>query len=758
MAEAAPSRTDLVILGMHCASCVGRVERALLAVPGVTEASVNLATGRARIAGAAQGGDLVAAVQGAGYEARPVPGRGDPHALEHVHPEPGIPGAGAHDHGRSGARDLLIAALLTLPIVLIEMGGHLVPGLHHWLDMTFGARALAILQFLLATAVLAGPGRGFFRVGWPALRRGSPDMDSLVMLGAGAAWAYSTIATFLPFLMPEAGRQIYFEAAAVIVTLILLGRALEARARGQASAAIARLAALQPRIAHRVRDGAESDIPVAELAVGDLIRVRPGERIPVDGLLLEGGSWVDEAMVTGEPAPVEKAPGSELVGGTVNRTGSFTFRATRVGADTLLGQIVRMVEEAQADKLPIQAAVDRVTLWFVPAVMGIAVLTLLVWLAIDPALGLVNAVAVLIVACPCAMGLATPVSILVGSGRAAELGVLFRRGAALQGLSAVEAVAFDKTGTLTEGRPVLTDLELAPGFERAEVLGLVAAVEARSEHPLAGAILEAAREAAIAVPRAAEFLAEPGFGVSGLVGERRILVGSPRHLARVGADPAIFAAAADRLAALGRSPLYVSIDGRAAAVIAVADRVKPGAAAAIAALKARGLGVAMVTGDNARTARAIAGEIGIEQVEAEVLPGDKVAAVKALQAGGRRVAFVGDGINDAPALAQADIGIAIGTGTDIAIEAADVVLIAGDPALVPTALGISRAVMGNIRENLFWAFAYNAALIPLAAGMLWPAFGVLMSPIFAAAAMALSSLCVVGNALRLRRFRPEGGA
>lgn len=752
MSNIKPPSVDLRIEGMTCASCVGRVERALRAVPGVGEAQVNLATGRARVTLAAAGTGtqaLTEAVAAAGYDATPV-------VADAIQPPDSADAAAGGERWRA----LILAAALTSPLLVVEMGGHIVPALHHRLLMTFGETPLRVFQFALASAVLFGPGRGFFAKGWPALRRGAPDMNSLVMLGAGAAWAYSTVATFLPGTLPAGADHVYFEAAAVIVTLILLGRYLETRARGRASAAITRLLGLNARTARLLRDGAETDVPVESLAVGDVLRVRPGEKVPVDGVVLDGGSWVDEAMITGEPVPVEKGAGAEVIGGTINRSGSFTYRATRVGSETLLAQIVRMVEEAQADKLPIQALVDRVTLWFVPAVMAAAVATFLIWLAFgpSPALAIVNAVAVLIVACPCAMGLATPVSILVGSGRAAELGALFRRGAALQGLSGVSVVAFDKTGTLTEGRPVLTDLALAPGFDRAEVLGLVAAVEARSEHPLAEAIVTAAKAGDLALPEVADFRAEPGMGVIATAAGRRVAVGADRYMRALGVDLGIFGDTANRLAALGRTPIYAAVDGRPAAVLAAADRIKRTAPAAIAALRDLGLGVAMVTGDNARAARAIAAELGIDQVVAEVLPADKVAAVRDLRAGGARVAFVGDGINDAPALAEADVGIAIGTGTDIAIEAADVVLISGDPRNVEAAIGISRATMKNIRQNLFWAFAYNVGLIPVAAGVLYPAFGVLMSPVLAAAAMALSSVCVVGNALRLRRYRSAAAA
>src|SRR5690606_38501910 len=606
------------------------------------------------------------------------------------------------------------------------------------------------------------PGRRFYQQGIPALLRLAPDMNSLVAVGTAAAYGYSLVATFLPALLPSGTVNVYYEAAAVIITLILLGRYLEARARGRTSEAIQRLVGLQPRVAHVQRDGQLVDVPVAEVQTGDLLEVRPGERIPVDGELLDGRSYVDESMITGEPVPVEKTLGSQLVGGTVNQTGAFTLRATAVGGQTVLAQIIRLVEQAQGSKLPIQAVVDRVTMWFVPAVMGAALLTFLVWLLVGPqpalTFALVNAVAVLIIACPCAMGLATPTSIMVGTGRGAELGVLFRKGEALQLLRDARVVAVDKTGTLTEGRPALTDLDVAGGFERSEVLRLVAAVESSSEHPIARAIVEAAEAEGLDVPRARDFDSITGMGVRASVEGRGVEVGADRHMRSLGLDVGAFSATSERLGSEGKSPLYAAIDGRLAAIIAVADPIKADTPAAIAALHALGLKVAMVTGDNARTAQAIADRLGIDEVVAEVLPDGKVESVQALRSAHGRVAFVGDGINDAPALAEADVGIAIGTGTDIAVEAADVVLMSGSLQGVPTAIALSKATIGNIRQNLFWAFAYNTALIPVAAGVLYPAFGILLSPILAAGAMSLSSVFVLANALRLRGFKAVAAA
>jgi len=744
---------------MTCASCVGRVEKALAAVPGVLSASVNLATERATVrflSGAVSFRDLAAAVQQAGY------------VLEQ--PEQAHADAGDREQAARAAeirnlgRAVLIAGVATLPLFVLEMGSHFIPGMHHWLEQTIGTQSWRLVSFVLATFVLFVPGLIFFRKGVPALLRRAPDMNSLVVLGASAAWAFSTVATFAPGLLPSGTANVYFEAAAVIVTLILVGRWIEARAKGQTSQAIRRLMSMQAKTARVLRDGVEQDVPIDSVQAGDLIAVRPGERVPVDGVVTEGSSWLDESMLTGEPIPVEKSAGAKVVGGTLNTTGAFRFEAQQVGAETVLAQIVRMVETAQGAKLPIQALVDRVTGWFVPAVMAVAVLTFAVWylFAPDPALGmaLVAAVAVLIIACPCAMGLATPTSIMVGVGRAAELGVLFRKGEALQALQGVQVIAFDKTGTLTAGRPELTDLTVADGFDEADVLALVAAVEGQSEHPVARALVEAAAARGLSVDRPEDFASVPGKGVAGLVSGRRIEIGADRYMADLGHDVAAFAEAAARLGDEGKTPLYAAIDGKLAAVIAVADPIKPTTAAAIQAMHGLGLKVAMITGDNRRTAAAVARLLGIDEVHAEVMPDGKVAAINALKAGGRRVAFVGDGVNDAPALATADVGLAVGGGADVAIESADVVLTGGDLRGAVSAIGLSRATMSNIRQNLAWAFGYNVLLIPVAAGVLYPAFGYMLSPMLAAGAMALSSVSVVLNALRLRAFKPhiEGAA
>jgi Cu+-exporting ATPase len=741
----------LVIEGMSCASCVGRVEQALQAVPGVGGATVNLATGRAAIRhpeGLVAIPDLVAAVEAAGYEARPLD---EAPAID--------PAARREAEGRALRRDLIAAALLSAPVVVFDMGGHIVPGLH-------GGPITALVQAVLATLVLAWPGRRFFLRGVPGLVRGHPDMNALVALGAGAAYLYSLVSTLAPGLLPAGAAHLYFEASVLIVTLILLGRTLEARAKGRTGEAIARLMDLTPKTARVVRDGAEAEVPLAALRVGDVVRVRPGERVAADGVVVSGTSHVDESMVTGEPVPVRKAPGDRMVGGTLNGRGSLDLRVAAVGGATVLAQITAMVERAQGGKLPIQALVDRVTGRFVPAVIGIAAVTFLAWvlLAPAPALGtaLVNAVAVLIIACPCAMGLATPTAIMVGTGRAAARGVLFRDGAALQSLRDVRVVALDKTGTLTEGRPRVTDFVARSGVAEDEALALAAGLESRSEHPLAGAVVAAARDRGLDLPDPESFEAVEGFGVSGRVAGRTVALGAPRYLDRLGIarDPDL-AARAERLAGAGRSPVHLALDGRHAAVLAVADPVKAGAREAVAALKASGLVVAMVTGDDPGTATGVAKSLGIDHVAAGILPGGKVEAVQRFRAAHGPVAFVGDGINDAPALAEADVGLAIGTGTDIAVESADVVLMSGALDALVEALTLSRAVMTNIRQNLFWAFAYNAALIPVAAGVLVPFGGPALSPILAAGAMAFSSVFVLGNALRLRRAggrpTPVGG-
>ncbi len=747
------SSIEIAVDGMTCASCVGRVEKALKAVAGVQQANVNLATERATVQGTADAAALIAAIENVGYGAQVISADmtvgGDAEAAERAEKKDA--------EQRELKRDFTLAAILTAPVFVMEMGSHLIPGMHSAINATIGMQASWYLQFVLTTLILFGPGIRFFKKGLPALWRLSPDMNSLVAVGSLAAYGYSLVATFAPSLLPSGTIYVYYEAAAVIVTLILLGRLLEARAKGRTSEAIKRLVGLQAKTARVRRDGNVVDLPIASVMAGDIIEVRPGERVPVDGEVIEGSSYVDESMITGEPIPVSKEQGSGVVGSTVNQKGAFAFKATAVGGKTVLAQIIRMVEEAQGSKLPIQGLVDKVTMWFVPAVFAVAGLTFAAWLYFGPSpaltFALVNAVAVLIIACPCAMGLATPTSIMVGTGRGAELGVLFRKGEALQMLKDATIVAVDKTGTLTEGKPALTDLELAQGFERNGVLGLVAAVEAKSEHPIARAIVDAADAVSLELPTVTEFQSVTGLGVKATVDGKRVEIGADRYMVGLGYDVSGFAEVSERLASEGKSPLYAAVDGKPAAIIAVADPIKETTPRAIEALHDLGLKVAMITGDNARTAKAIASRLGIDEVIAEVLPAGKVEAVRRLKSQYGKIAFVGDGINDAPALAEADVGLAIGTGTDIAIEAADVVLMSGSLQGVPNAIALSKATIGNIRQNLFWAFAYNTALIPIAAGVLYPAFGILLSPVFAAGAMAMSSVFVLGNALRLRRFK-----
>ena len=745
---AALSQLSLDIEGLSCASCVGRAEAALRAVSGVVSAEVNLATQRAEIrylTGATRAADLRAASTKAGYPASLRGSEAD--AAEQAQQRRG-------QEITALSRQLSLAAVLTLPVFVIEMGSHMVPAMHHWVMANIGHSNSFLLQFVLATLVLIGPGRHFYSKGVPALLRGAPDMNALVALGTAAAYGFSVISTFFPQVLPVGTANVYFEAACVIVVLILAGRLLEARAKGRTGAAIRKLVSLQPKTAELISGDSVIETPVEEIAPGDLIRLRPGARIAVDGEVTSGSSFVDESMLSGEAVPVEKGKAARLSAGTVNGSGVLEFRATHVGRDTALAQIIQMVEQAQGAKLPVQGMVDRITLWFVPAVLLAACLTVLAWLILGPApalpLALVAGVSVLIIACPCAMGLATPTSIMVGIGRAAQMGVLFRKGDALQKLQSVQVVALDKTGTLTAGHPALTNLQTAQGFVRDEVLRLVGAAEAQSEHPIAKALVAAAGKD---LPKAQSVEALPGFGLRAQVEGNEVLVGAARLMQREGIDAVALAALAQSWAAEGETPFYVALNGQLAAVLAVADPIKQGTAQAIAALQARGIKVAMITGDAEATAQAIATRLGIDAVRAECLPGDKVAAMKELQDSFGSLAFVGDGLNDAPALAAADVGVAIGTGTDVAIEAADVVLVSGDLRGVQDALTISGATMRNIRQNLGWAFGYNVLLVPVAAGVLYPFGGPLLSPVLAAGAMALSSVFVLSNALRLHRLK-----
>ena len=722
------------VTGLHCASCKARLEAALTAVPGVQEARVNLADASATLfmIDHVTPRSVQEAAGRSGYEMEIDSGD--------------FPEQDVQEEATLLARDTLVAAALVLPVFLVEMGGHVYPPVHHFVAQAIGLQTSWILQFLLVGAALAGPGRRFFESGVPTLLRGRPDMNALVALGTSAAFGFSTVATFLPSLLPAGARAVYFEAAGVIIVLILFGRLLEARSKGKAGSAIQALIGLQPRIARVVTEAGDEDRPIERLQPGDRIRVRPGERIPVDGIVVEGSSLVDESMLTGEPMPVTKADGDVVTGATVNGEGALLVRATRVGRDTVLASIVRMVRDAQGTRLPVEALVDQVTAWFVPAVILVAAGTVVAWLAFAPEFALVAGVSVLIVACPCAMGLAVPTSIMAGSGRAAELGVLFRQGDALQRLNRVDTIAFDKTGTLTEGAPHLTHVEVTDGFERSEVLKAAAAVEALSGHPVAHAVTNAVEE----WPEVEGFQSQSGRGVMATVGHLLVRVGSARMMTEAGIDISALADAAAERARQGETAFFVGIGDQLAAALSVADQVKDTAIDAISDLNGGGHRVAMISGDDRDAAEAVAQRLEVGEVFADALPEAKVDVIRELARSGT-IAFVGDGINDAPALASADVGIAIGTGTDVAMETADVVLMSGDPQGVVTAIGLSRDTMRNIRQNLAWAFGYNILLIPVAAGALYPAFGILLSPMLAAAAMALSSVAVVTNALRLRR-------
>jgi len=638
------------------------------------------------------------------------------------------------------------------------MGPMLWPALGGAMTALLPQKAWHWLELLLATPVQFYAGRRFYRHGWAEIRHLNPGMSTLVMMGSSAAYFYSVLAILVPGLFPAGTANLYFEASATIITLILAGKYLEAQAKGRTSAAIRKLMELQPGSASVERDGTFVEVAIGDVVPNDRIRVRPGERIPVDGTVLDGSSYIDVSMVTGEPIPVEATAGSEVVGGTINKNGTFTFRATRVGADTVLARIINMVEEAQAGKPPIQQLADRIAGVFVPAVIVVAAITFVIWSWLGPVPSLnyafVAAVSVLVIACPCAMGLATPTAIMVGTGKGAEMGTLFRQGTALETLARVDTVALDKTGTLTRGEPELTDLHVE-GIDEDTALALIAAAEDNSEHPVARALVAAARARELELSDSSAFNAVPGFGLSADVDGHNVEVGADRYMARLGYSTDTFTDRARQLANEGKTPLYAAVDGRAVAMLAVADPLKDGSRAAIDALHALGLKVAMVTGDNESTARAIAHLAGIDTVLAEVLPEEKAGEVKRLQSDDRRVAFVGDGINDAPALAQSDVGVAIGTGTDIAIEAGDVILMSGDLRGIVNAIALSRRTLRTIRNNFIWAYAYNVALIPVAAGVLYPFIGVLLSPMLAAAAMSVSSVFVVTNSLRLRSFEPE---
>ncbi|MBI1848096.1 MAG: copper-translocating P-type ATPase [Candidatus Rokubacteria bacterium] len=734
---------------MHCAACAGKVERALRGVPGVEDAGVNLATERATVTfdpALASFPALQGAVAAAGYGLeRPAPAQaaGDAEDVEETR---------RAAEQRRTRRRFLVGAALSIPVVLGSMSD-IVP----W---TPAALRDPWLLLALATPVQ-------FWVGWPFhagfiqdLRHRTASMATLVSLGTNAAWLFSLAVTLWPHALMTAGGMTYFDVSAVVITLVVLGRWLETRARGRTSEAIRRLLTLAPRTARLVRDGGDVDVPTAEVLAGDLVRIRPGERLPVDGVVVEGASTVDESMLTGESLPAEKTPGSKVAAGTVNRTGAFVFHATRVGSETTLARIIRLVEEAQGSRAPIQRLADRVAAVFVPVVLVMAALTFVAWLALGPEPRLLRAVSsavtVLVIACPCAMGLATPTAIMVGTGKGAEHGVLIKSAGALELLHRVETMVFDKTGTLTVGRPEVTDVVPAPGEAEAVVLALAAAAEQGSEHPLAEAIVRAAKERGLALPPVSQFSSVPGHGIDALAPDGRVLLGNHALMRERGIDTGALAARAEALAATGKTVMFLAFAGRLVALVAAADVLKPEAAAVVAALGARGMEVVMLTGDNRHTAEAIAHQAGIARVLAEVPPEAKARHVAALRTGGRVVAMVGDGINDAPALAAADVGVAMGSGTDVAIEAADVTLMRGDLRGVLAALDLSHRTIRVIKENLVWAFGYNVVLIPVAAGVLYPIWGVLLSPILAGAAMACSSVSVVTNSLRLRRWTPAG--
>ena len=731
------ARTDLAIRGMTCAACVSRVEKAARRVPGVTEATVNLLANQGAFVydpTLTSPSAITAAIEKIGYEAAPL-------TLE-------TPKADSVTEGQALARRFGGAALLTLPVLIGAMGMEMGLPLPAWL-------ASPKLQLLLTTPVLFWAGGRFFRGAWLSIQGRSSDMNTLIALGTGTAYLYSLAVTVAPQAFGLRG-HVYYETADVIITLLLLGRLLEARAKGKTGAAIETLLGLQPKTA-RVRRGAEEiDIPIEQVRVGDWVRVRPGEKVPVDGRIVEGASALNESMVTGESLPVEKTVGDTVIGATVNTRGSFVFEATRVGADTALARIVALVRAAQSSRAPIQTLADKITTYFVPVVLMIAVLTFALWFSVGhaPSLALSNFIAVLIIACPCALGLATPTSLMVGTGQGAEHGVLIKNAEALERAGTVRTVILDKTGTLTVGKPVLTDVIPANGMPRGEILRLAAAAERGSEHPLASAIVEGASGEGFGDAVATCFDSLAGQGIAATVEGRSVFAGNAALLAAHAISSEMLTARAFALSEAGKTPMYVAVDGHAAGLLAVADTVRPTSREAVAALKRLGLTVVMLTGDNERTARAIALEVGIEEVRADVRPEDKAAEVRRLQANGGGVAMVGDGVNDAPALAQADVGIALGTGTDVAIEAADITLLSGDLQGVVTAIALSRATLGNIKQNLAFAFGYNTLGIPLAAGLLYALTGHgLLSPMLASAAMALSSVSVVTNALRLRGFK-----
>ena len=745
----APDTLVMSVSNMSCASCAGRVDKALWQLPGVLAVDVNLATETVQVTytpDLASRADFIAASTAAGYAAQ-----------EHSEDSHGQVQARKQQLAEAYGRRSRLAVFLAAPVIILGMGGHVLPGFERLIADVIGQKANWIIQCIFATAVLFGPGLDFYRRGFPALWRGAPDMNSLVALGTGAAYAFSLIATFLPQVLPEGVSGVYYEPASLIVVLILFGRDLENRAKGRTGKAIQSLLGLRVKTAQVRRAGEFVECPIEEIVVGDVLSLRPGERVAVDGVVHEGSSYIDESMITGEPRPVEKSTGAALTAGTVNGMGHVIYEARRVGHDTTLSQIIQLVEQAQGAKLPIKALVDRLTLWFVPMVLTLAFVTVTVWMIWGPApalpYALVAGVCVLIIACPCAMGLATPTSIMVGTGRAAEMGVLFRKGDALQLLADVDVIAFDKTGTLTRGQPVLTDLDVADGLGRRAALQVMASVEQGSDHPIARAIVMAAAEEGLDLLPIQDGQTYAGLGLSAHVAGEEVILGTERFMRERGIDVKGYHGSAEALASQGKSVIFAARAGQVIALAGVSDALKPSTQGAIAQLKAAGITVVMLTGDRRDAALQIAADLGIDQVHAELLPADKSRVLAELKTKARQLAFVGDGINDAPALAAADIGIALGTGTDVAVESADIVLMSGDLLGVVNAIEMSRLTLRNIKQNLFWAFGYNVALIPVAAGALYPAFGMLLSPILAAAAMALSSIFVLANALRLRYVR-----
>jgi Cu+-exporting ATPase len=753
-----PTATDEIVLpieGMTCASCVRRVEKALTKVPGVEAANVNLATEKATVSfdpTLVEIDQLRGAVEKAGYAVGALP---KPVAAGTAM-GPVTTGEGIDEREVERERevaDLKRKSLVSLAVGLVMMGAMYLP-------LGIEMRTLAPFLLIVATVIQVWAGRIFYRAAWAAARHGGTNMNTLVALGTSAAYGYSAFVTLWPVKAAAWGfdYQLYYESAVIIIALVLMGRWLEARARKQTGAAIKALMGLQAKTARVIRDGVEQDIPVEAVRVGDLVRIRPGEKVAVDGVVVEGRTALDESMLTGESLPVEKGPGDSVIGATLNKTGSVVFRATKVGKDTTLAQIVRLVEEAQGSKAPIQRLADTISSYFVPAVIALAALTFGVWMVFDGdvARAVQVAISVLVIACPCALGLAAPVAIMVGTGKAAENGILIRGGEALEATRRIDIIVLDKTGTLTRGKPAVTAVIPAIGFDDRALLSFAAAVEVGSEHPVGEAIVTRAKELGLDLPKAAGFRSITGQGVEARVEDRTIAVGNRTLMSGTGIVLDGLADRVDELARGGATPMYVAVDGQLAGLVAVADTLKPESREAVAQLKALGLDVWMLTGDNRATAEAIAAQAGIDHVLAEVLPEQKAETVKRLQSEGKTVAMVGDGINDAPALAQADLGIAIGTGTDVAMAASDVTLIGGDLRTIVTAIALSRKTVGVIKQGLFWAFAYNVVLIPVAMGALYPIWGVLLDPILAAAAMAMSSVSVVTNALRLRRFRrPE---